>query len=78
MRVPEKGSIVKFIGRDGKSAFTKIIAFQERDLEICAGLEVTHGTHKGFVGLVPLRLIEWNGSQFVADLRDEGEETCTS
>lgn len=70
---PVIGDIVKFIGTDGKAAFTRVTALElDERCRVVLVLEVQSGRKKGQVGAVSWRDIRWNGKFFVADMRKEG------
>lgn len=74
MRYPRIGDIVKFIGDDGKWAYTRIISFESDGTSLLAVLELQSGPKKGFVGSVPTQKIKWNGKFFEADFREEEDK----
>lgn len=70
---PAIGEIVKFIGVDGKGAFTRVAAYQpsEDGFGIDCVLELTSGPNKGHIGSVEWTKPKWNGKQWTADMREE-------
>ena len=70
MATAMKGDIVKFVGIDGKSCFTKVVDIVPTpDFSFDYVLEM-QGRDKGRTGAVNWRDVKWNGKQFIADLRE--------
>lgn len=66
------GDMVKFIGTDGKSVFTRVTGLElDERSRIMAVLEIQSGREKGHVGAFPAKLIRWDGKVFVADAREQ-------
>lgn len=71
-RVATIGDMVKFVGRDGKTAYCKVTGLElDERSRFMAILEIQSGRKKGYVGSFPVKLIRWDGKVFVADARDE-------